>query len=379
MSVNLFIFGAGILGKFVLSCVESKGLTGILFLDNSKNKQQCEVYHGVKCISPYDVSDDYKNTKVIIAVRSRQAIQEISSQLATMGFKNVIVFDEKKIYEHWKNLDDRKAIQLSWDLSSMGNRPLDLEHPTTFNEKIQWLKLYDRNPLYTTLVDKYAVKEWVAARIGRDHIIPTLGVWEHFDDIDFNTLPDEFVLKCTHDSGSIVFCKGKKEFDYDSAKKKLNQCLGRNYFWVSREWPYKNVPPKIIAEPYMVDESGDELKDYKIQMFRGEPKFIQVDFGRFSKHERNLYNCEWEYIPASILYPTAPDHIIQKPVCLDEMLTFARLLSKEMIYVRVDFYIINNEIYFGELTFHHGSGHEIIKPLEFEITMSKWLQLPFEK
>ena len=379
MRRNLFIFGAGIYGKLVLYDVESRGLSKITFLDNSMSKQGREIYRGVKCISPYDVSDVDKGVRVIIAVKKREAIEKISRQLKRLGFTDVIEYDDEKIYELWKNLDDKEAIRLSWELSSMGNRPLDLEHPVTFNEKLQWLKLHDRNPLYTKLVDKYEVKKWVAECIGDKYIIPTLGVWDDFDDIDFDVLPDKFVLKCTHDSGSIVFCMGKKEFDYDEARKKLKKCLERNYFWASREWPYKDVPPRIIAEPYMVDESGDELKDYKIQVFGEEPKFIQVDFGRFSKHERNLYSCEWEYIPASILYPTAPEHIITKPECLEEMLDLARRLSKGMIYVRVDFYIINRKVYFGEITFHHGSGHEIIKPAEFEKAISEWLRLPFEK
>ncbi len=379
MKENLFIFGAGMYGKIVFCCEERKGWSNITFLDNNTNKQGCETFHGAMCVSPCDVKDDDKGIRVIIAVKSRKAIDEISKQLSALGFTNVVEYNEKNIYEQWKNLEDREAIRLSWELSSMGGRPLDLEHPITFNEKIQWLKLNDRKTIYTTLVDKYAVKKWVAERIGEEYVIPTLGVWRNFEDIDFDTLPDEFVLKCTHDSGSIVFCKGKENFDYNAARKKLTKCLARNYFWSSREWPYKDVPPKIIAEPYMIDESGEELKDYKIQVFGEEPKFVQVDFGRFSVHERNLYTLEWEYIPASILYPTAPNHVISKPPCLEQMLVLARQLSKGMIYNRIDFYIINGKIYFGEITFHHGSGHELIKPPEFEKKMSEWIQLPFEK
>ncbi|MBO6155240.1 MAG: glycosyl transferase [Lachnospiraceae bacterium] len=379
MDDDFYIFGAGTYGKLLFLVAERRGFRNITFLDNDKQKQGKDIYHGALCMSPYDVSDECKNNRVLIAIKNRNAVKEISRQLTELGFKDFIEYDETTIYDLWKSLEDKEAIQLSWELSSMRGRPLNLENPTTFNEKIQWLKLYDRNPLHTTLVDKYAVKTWVAKCIGDEHIIPTLGVWEKFDDIDFDELPDKFVLKCTHDTGSIMFCTGKKRFDYVAAQEKLTKCLGRNYFWVSREWPYRDVPPRIIAEPYMVDESGDELKDYKIQVFGEEPKFIQVDFGRFSKHERNLYTLDWEYIPASILYPTAPEHIIDKPDCLEEMIYLAKKLSKGMIYDRVDFYIINSKVYFGEITFHHGSGHEIIKPLEFENKMSEWLHLPFEK
>ena len=154
--------------------------------------------------------------------------------------------------------------------------PLNLQNPQIFNEKLQWLKLYDRNPLYTTLVDKYAVKKWVSEKIGEQYVIPTLGIWEKFEDIDFDKLPNKFVLKCTHDSGGLVICKDKTKFDIESAKNKLNKSLKQNYYYSLREWPYKNVSPRIIAEKYMEDSRDAELRDYKFYTFNGEPKFIQI-------------------------------------------------------------------------------------------------------
>ena len=158
-------------------------------------------------------------------------------------------------------------------------KELNLKNPTTYNEKLQWMKLYNRNPEYTTLVDKEAVKQKVAARVGWEYIIPTLGVWDRFDDIDFNELPDQFVLKCTHDSGGLVICTDKKKLDIDEARKKINHALKRKYYLNTREWPYRDVKPRIIAEEYMVDESGYELKDYKFFVFDGEMKamFIATD------------------------------------------------------------------------------------------------------
>lgn len=253
---------------------------------------------------------------------------------------------------------------------------LDLKNPISFNEKLQWLKLHDRRCEYTAMVDKYEVKRYVASIIGEEHIIPTLGVWDKFEEIDFSKLPNKFVLKCTHDSGGVVVCQNKEELDIRSVQKQMNKMLKKNYYWHSREWPYKNVKPRIIAEKYMTDESGTELKDYKIFNFNGVPKLIQVDYNRFTNHKRNLYSTEWEYIDGMIQYPNDPDVVIERPKKLEEMLQFAELLSKGIPHVRTDFYSINGEIYFGELTFFHGSGHERFEPKSLEIQMGEWLKLP---
>lgn len=255
-------------------------------------------------------------------------------------------------------------------------RGLNLKNPETFNEKLQWLKLYDRNPMYTKLVDKYEVKKYVADLIGEEYIIPTLGVWDHFEDIDFNILPNQFVLKCTHDSGSQVIVKNKDKLDKKAVKKKLERCLKHNYYYGGREWPYKNVRPRIIAEKYMTDESGTELKDYKIFNFNGEPKMIQVDYNRFIDHKRNLYSVNWDLINASILYKSDESQRFEKPKQLEKMLEFARLLSDCKTFVRTDFYSIEEQIYFGEITFYPGSGIEKVEPEEFNKIMGEWLKLP---
>lgn len=256
------------------------------------------------------------------------------------------------------------------------NKELNLKKPKTFNEKLQWLKLYDRKPEYKDLVDKYEVRKYIEKAIGEEYLIPMLGIYDRYEDINFAKLPNQFVLKCTHDSGGLVICKDKNKLDDEAAKKKINNSLKRNYYYVHREWPYKNVKPRIICEKYMVDESGVELKDYKIFCFGGEPKIIQVDYGRFTKHKRNLYDTEWSYIHASIQYPTDPNVKIKKPKRLDAMLQLAKVLSKDYPHVRVDFYSINEKIYFGELTFYHEAGFGKIEPEEFEIMMGSWIELP---
>lgn len=263
----------------------------------------------------------------------------------------------------YKLLTDKAYIKLKY--WAVFGKKLDLENPRSFNEKIQWLKLHDHNPLYTKLVDKAAVKEYVASIIGNKYIIPTLGVWDSFDEIDFDSLPNKFVLKCTHDSGGIVICKGKDKFNIAEAKKTISKCLKRNYYWSGREWPYKDVKPRIIAEQYLVDESGKELKDYKVFNFEGVPVFVQVDYDRFTSHKRNLYSLDWKYINAEIEFPTDPQHEICKPSNMDDMIETAKKLSFGFPHVRTDFYIVNGRLYFGELTFYHGSGFEEFRPDEF--------------
>lgn len=256
------------------------------------------------------------------------------------------------------------------------HKRLNLKNPKTFNEKIQWLKLYDHNPLYTKLVDKYEVRQYVETKIGKQYLVPLIGVYNRVEDILFHELPDQYVLKCTHDSGTVIIKNKACQLTEDEIKKKLKKALKRKYYYEHREWPYKNVRPRIICEEYLVDESGFELKDYKIHCFEGKPRLIQVDFGRFTNHRRNLYDTDWKYIEASILYPNDPKTVINKPANLDKMLEVASVLSSPFSYVRVDLYVIKNNIFFGELTFHHGAGYEEFKPTELEIQMGEWLKLP---
>ena len=255
---------------------------------------------------------------------------------------------------------------------------LDLDNPKTFNEKLQWLKIHDRRPEYTQMVDKYEAKKYVSSVIGEEFIIPTLGIYNSVEDINFDALPDQFVLKCTHDSGGIVICKDKNKFDKKEAVKKLTKGLKQNFYYRYREWPYKNVRPRIIAEKYMEDESGWQLKDYKIFCFNGEPGFVEVDYDRYVGHKLNVYDLNWQFID---FYMTSPNDVnvkIEKPQQLDLMLNKARQLSKGIPFVRVDFYSINDKIYFGELTFHPGSGLIDFHPREYDKIVGEKLELPVE-
>ncbi len=256
-------------------------------------------------------------------------------------------------------------------------KPLNLNDPKTFNEKLQWLKIHNRKPEYTTMVDKYAVKQYVADRIGEQYIIPTLGVWEHFDDIDFDNLPKQFVLKCTHDSGGIVICRDKSKLDKKTAKKKLEYYLKRKYYYIHREWPYKNVKPRIIAEKYMTNGDGEDLNDYKLMCFNGKVKTTFVCSDRFSKDglKVTFYDTDWRRMPFERHYPASKTEI-DKPQTYEEMVILAEKLAFGIPFVRVDFYEINGNIYFGELTFFPGSGYEEFTPEEWDKTLGNWIK-PF--
>jgi hypothetical protein len=257
----------------------------------------------------------------------------------------------------------------------MGSK-LNLKEPKTFNEKLQWLKLYDRNPEYIQMVDKIAVKKYVANIIGEEYIIPTLGIWDTFEDIDFDKLPNQFVLKTNHSGGSngVVICKDKSTLNIEAARRKLNKSLRTNYFYKTREWPYKKIKPCILAEKYLEDESGLELKDYKFFCFNGEPKIIQVDFHRFEDHTRNIYDIDWKLLDLKIKFKNDPNFIINKPLELNKMLEFASILSKNIPHLRVDFYYANGKIFLGELTFYHGSGTENFIPNNWNYKLGCWIE-----
>ena len=241
---------------------------------------------------------------------------------------------------------------------SMGKR-LNLKNPTTFNEKLQWLKLYNRKPEYTVMVDKVKAKEYVAKIIGEEHIIPTLGVWDDPDEIDFDKLPNQFVLKCSHDSGGLVICRDKAKLDKDKAQKRIEFCLKRNYYIATREYPYKDVPHKILAEKYMTNNGGtEELTDYKFFCFNGHVDCVMVCIDRHIGDTKfYFFNREWKLLRLNPRGIAAPEGFtIPKPANMDEMFDMASKLSQGIPFVRVDLYDINNRIYFGEMTFFPDSG-----------------------
>lgn len=254
---------------------------------------------------------------------------------------------------------------------------LHLSNPVSFNEKLQWLKLYDRNPLYTILVDKYAVKKYVANIIGEEYIIKTIATYDSVEDIDWNALPKQFVLKCTHDSGGIVVCKDKTMLDISASTKKLTECLRTSYYPYNREWPYKNVPRHIIAEQYMEDTKTAELRDYKFFCFNGEPKALFIASDRMSRDEEtkfDFFDMDFNHLPFRNGHPNAtvlPD----KPLCFEKMKQLAAKLSVGFPQVRVDFYEVDGKVYFGEMTFFHWSGMTPFEPEEWDYKLGKFIEI----
>lgn len=273
---------------------------------------------------------------------------------------------------------DRQYLKLLYRVK-MGKK-LNLDNPQTFNEKLQWLKLYDRNPDYIRMVDKYEAKKYVADIIGKEYIIPTLGVWNNFDEIDFDMLPNQFVLKCTHDSGGIVICKDKKNFDKNIARNVIQHSLCRNYYLNTREWPYKNVKPRIIAEKYMEDVDTEDLKDYKFFAFNGIPQSLFIATERQSKQEEtkfDFYDMQFNHLDFINGHPNAT-YSLEKPKCFEEMKKLAAQLSEGIPQVRVDFYEVNGKVFFGELTLFHWSGLVPFIPEKWDDIFGSWIQLPYK-
>lgn len=256
-------------------------------------------------------------------------------------------------------------------------RFINFNNPKTFNEKIQWLKLNYRNEEYTKLVDKYRVKQYITKLIGEEYVIPTLGVWNNVDDIDFKSLPEKFVLKCNNDSGEIVICKNKKDFDEAKAKSFLKERLKNNGYWYGREWPYKNVKPCIIAEKYMEDSISKDIKDYKFFCFNGSMEFFDIDIDRFIEHRANYYDRNGNFLPFGKTY-CPPDYTkkIEMPKNLDKMIELAETISHNTVLSRIDFYEIDGQVYFGEITFYPGSGFSPFTDEKWDYKLGDMIDLP---
>lgn len=253
---------------------------------------------------------------------------------------------------------------------------LNLDDPKTFNEKLNWIKLNDRKPIYTTMVDKCEAKKYVASIIGDKYIIPTIGVWEKFEDINFDKLPNQFVLKCTHDSGGLVICREKATLDIDKARHKINRALKENYYLVGREWPYKNIKPRIIAEKYMADGKDEKkaLTDYKFYTMNGKVRAVMIVTDRGVSTKADYFDRNFNRLNFTWGYPNSGKQL-SKPANYEKMIELAEQLAVETIEVRVDFYDINGDIYFGELTFFDGSGLQKIEPIEWDYKLGSWLEL----
>lgn len=293
-------------------------------------------------------------------------------------FQSVLKYPEllllKPLVKFSKLFSDELFVKLNFKLR-MGQK-LSLRNPKTYNEKLQWLKLYYHNPELTKMVDKYESKKYVASLVGDKYVIPTIAVYNDFSEISFDELPNQFVLKTTHDQGGVVICKNKDLLDINKAKIKIEKHLNRNHYYISREWPYKNIKPRIIVEEYMEDITLGELADYKFFCFNGDPKalFIATERQR-GKVKFDYFDIDFNHLDLKQNYDQS-SYKIHKPKNYDEMVKIARILSSDLPHVRVDLYEINGSVYFGELTFFHHGGHTPFYPHKWDLIWGDWINLP---
>ena len=293
------------------------------------------------------------------------------------GLKNPSMVLEKLFHALLIAVVKDDETYVKWDYWWGFGRFPDLKNPRTYNEKLCWLKLHAKRPEYTMMVDKYDAKEYVRGIIGEDYIIPSYGVWDRFEDINFDKLPNRFVLKTTHDSGWVIICKDKAKFNKKAAKKKVEESMKRSLFYIHREYPYKDLKPRIIIEKLIEEEGCNSLKDYKFFCFDGKVKMLFIATDRPVDTRFDFFDCDFNHLPFRQGHPLASKPI-EKPESFEEMIKMAEQLSKGIPHVRVDLYNINGKIYFGELTFFHFGGIVPFKPKEWDYKIGEWLKLPNE-
>ena len=282
-----------------------------------------------------------------------------------------IFLSNRGFYDH---MGARKYLELRYKM--MAGKVLNLDNPKSFHDKLQWLKLYDHNPFYSTIVDKYEAKKYIAGKVGEEYVPRLLGLWDDFDVIDFSSLPSSFVLKCTHDSGGVVICPDKNNFDYKRAERIIERSMKRNFFLQKREWPYKNVKHRIIAEEYLSDDSGEDegLVDYKFLCFNGEPKVMYIGNDIKDDSHEDFFDMDFHHLPLQMGYPMAPV-CPKKPRSFEKMKEIAQILSKDFLHIRVDFFEIDGRPYVGELTFYQNEGITLTTPPEWDERLASWIDL----
>lgn len=286
----------------------------------------------------------------------------------------------KCFYDAFSNAsteDYPKMLKAQYYLST--GKELNLDNPTSFNEKIQWLKLHDSTPLKTKLADKYLARDWIKEKIGGRYLVPLLGVWDDFDQIDFSLLPDKFVLKCNHGSGWNLIVTDKRLVDFNNTRRMFERWMNTNFAFVHGcELHYKDITPRIIAEEYLESKQG--LVDYRFYCFNGKPIQCWVDiFSGTPKHLRSIYDMEWNKLPIRCTWPDGGELLDNKPLNYELMKELAAILSKGFAFVRVDFFEVNGRLFMGEMTFTPMSGMGMFDPPEWDKKLGDLLTLPQEK
>jgi len=370
---RVYVYGAGRQGKFLFNLLHDHvDIAG--FIDTDSSKQS----NGEVGIPVYGLDRLHQDKDCQVLISLALPLKDSSACLDVLrllendyGFtRGVSLYTQSDIFE---SLSDEEFVRVYFEMTF--DRPINLENPRTINEKVQWLKLYDRKPLYTDMADKVAMRKIVEDRVGSKYVVPLLGVWDSFDDIDFDQLPNEFVLKCSHDSASYVICKDKVTFDYEYAKNRLEKALGINFHMYSREWVYKDIKPQIIAEKYM----GFIKQDYRFVCYNGDVKWFicAIDWADVSRQKYQAYLTDFTYLPVKLKYPINPDYNFIKPEFFDEMMDLSAKLSKDVPLLRVDLWEQDGQIYVNELSFYlHSSGFFHFEPSYFDELLGMGLVLP---
>jgi hypothetical protein len=286
--------------------------------------------------------------------------------------RTVVAFSE---HGFLKWMPDRFYLGLRY-WAEIGKK-LNIDEPETYNEKLQWLKLHDRKPEYTSYADKFEVQRYIRETIGEKYLIPLIGVYENVDEIDWEALPDRFVMKCTHGSGTNIICTDKAKLDIGDAKNKLKKWMGKNWYWYGREWPYKGIKPRIICQEFIA-ESDKTPDDYKVFCFNGKAKFISLHMERFSDQKIDYYDLNWNKL--SMKWGNKPsEHVYEKPLCFNEMLRLSEQLAADLYHIRIDWFLVKDKLYFGEITFYDGSGFYAFEKEEDDKLLGSWISLPSDK
>jgi len=367
------IYGAGKVARHLLVqyMLNEMVVDGIAVTDSSSNPNDL-LGVPVRDLSYYKKVEE--DVEISIGV-SRRYANEVIENLSANGFDHIIRERFVPICpSNYAKLSQEDFLYY-WYFYATG-KELDWHNLRTYNEKMQWLKIHDLSDDKKTLSDKYEVRKFIADTVGEKYLVPMLGVWDRYEDIPFEDLPNEFVLKCNHGSGYNIIVRDKKTIDHELNRNRMEKWLSTDYSDVwGMELQYKGIKPRIIAEKLLRIGDGVDIPDYKFFVFDGTVKMIQVDIDRNVRHRRNLYTPDWQYIPVSIQFPTAPDVSVPKPDKLDEMIAISEKLGKGYIHVRVDLYYVDDKIYFGEMTFTHGSGQETFEPESYAYEMGSWMNI----
>lgn len=370
---KVYIRGFFDLGFKLSICLRKMNIEFDGYYDIDDDKVGKDDHRGGKCFSSYLAN---KESYVLCVTQNEKTQKTITEEFVAKNVEHTFV-SLKEINEMLSNIGDEEFLK-EYYLMFMG-KPLNLDNPKTLCEKLQWLKLYDHNPLYTKLADKYEVRKYVAETIGEEYLVPNLGVWNSFDEIDFENLPKQFVLKCTNNSGFSYVVKDKDNFDKEAARKILEEGLQFNYFYQSREWVYKDIQPRIIADAYIDTLGKPDSVEYKITCFNGKFVFLTFCKGKahasFEERTNDHYDINFEKQYGYVNYKNT-DIEWEKPAQWNQFIEISEKLAQNIPHVRVDFYIHNGKIYFGELTFYTWSGFMEFEPEEWDRKLGDMLRLP---